>query len=182
MTKQITMPNAPATRRQTWMLFCLTKRDYRGDGLTVQQASDLIDQLMKDSKKPAAQKGAADFGAILALARKAGLAAGNASKPTPMVVYEADGLSNRPKPGGQVWHESEGVCGFAWIVVNPARGAFINYCRKHKIGRKEYGGGWCVEWVHDFNQSMQRKEAYARAYAEVLRAHGINASTRSRMD
>lgn len=35
-------PEAPATKRQLWALFCLTKQDYRDKGLTRQQASDLI--------------------------------------------------------------------------------------------------------------------------------------------
>jgi hypothetical protein len=37
-------------------------------------------------------------------------------------------------------------------------------------------------WVSDFNQSHQRKQAYAHAYAEALRAAGIEAFADSRLD
>ena len=37
-------------------------------------------------------------------------------------------------------------------------------------------------WVSEGGQSMERKEAYARAYADVLRAAGIEAYAGSRMD
>ncbi len=37
-------PNGPATKRQTFALFCATKKDYRGAGLTYQQASDLLSE------------------------------------------------------------------------------------------------------------------------------------------
>jgi hypothetical protein len=37
-------------------------------------------------------------------------------------------------------------------------------------------------WVFDYNQSMELKEAYAHAYAKVLRDAGFNAYANSRMD
>jgi hypothetical protein len=49
------------------------------------------------------------------------------------------------------------------------------------IGRKNYGSGWCIS-VRDFNQSLTRKEVYAHAFAEVLRANGVDAYVDSRMD
>jgi hypothetical protein len=36
--------------------------------------------------------------------------------------------------------------------------------------------------VRDFNQSLQKKEAYAYAFAKVLNQAGINAHVESRMD
>ena len=33
-------------------------------------------------------------------------------------------------------------CGFAWIVIRPARGPFITWCKKNGIGSNAYGGGW----------------------------------------
>ena len=35
-------PNAPATKRQTWAIFCATKKDVRNAGLTKQEASGII--------------------------------------------------------------------------------------------------------------------------------------------
>ena len=43
-------PDAPATRKQLWALFCATKRDHRNDGLTMQEASDLISKYLKEKK------------------------------------------------------------------------------------------------------------------------------------
>lgn len=37
-------------------------------------------------------------------------------------------------------------------------------------------------WVSQGGQSMQRKEAFARAFASVLKANGIDAFADSRMD
>jgi hypothetical protein len=50
MNEAINNPDDPATSRQLWALFCMTKKDYRGKGLTKQQASDLIGEL-KSGKK-----------------------------------------------------------------------------------------------------------------------------------
>ena len=42
-----------ATKRQLWALFCITKRDYRNDNLTMSQASELIQKLGKGGKSQA---------------------------------------------------------------------------------------------------------------------------------
>jgi len=122
-----------------------------------------------------------DYAAIHREAHSAGMAAGKAAIPTPMTVYEADGLSNRPKPGGKSWYVSEGVCGFAWVTIPDGRSSFARWAAKQKLGHKGYPKGFDL-WVHQFGQSMTRKEAYARAYAKVLRDNGIDAYPRSRMD
>lgn len=48
---------------------------------------------------------------------------------------------------------------------------------------RHYYGGTSV-WVGGFNQSMQKKEAYARAFAAVVNEHvaGVSAYASSRMD
>ena len=43
MTRNIL--NKEATKRQLWALYCITKKDYRNDGLTYDQASELIKTL-----------------------------------------------------------------------------------------------------------------------------------------
>jgi len=40
-------PDAPATKRQTWAIFCLKGGDVRNKGLTQQQASDMIQDLLE---------------------------------------------------------------------------------------------------------------------------------------
>jgi len=75
----------------------------------------------------------------------------------------------------------EGLCGFAWINISPARGAFVTYLKAQAIAGKGYYGGYEV-WVREFGQSIDRKSAFAGAFAEVLRKYGINASAGSRLD
>ena len=77
---------------------------------------------------------------------------------------------------------SDGVCGFAWVNIKPARGKFVKFLKDNNIGRKDsYYGGWTV-WVSDFGQSVTRKENYARAFAKVLGDYGITAYSMSRLD
>ena len=124
----------------------------------------------------------ARFEALVARAEAAGNEALVAATPTPMVVTETDVITGRPTEGGKSWYVSEGVCGFAWIKVRPGTSSFARWAVKNSPGwRKSYGGG-IDRWVSEGRQSMTRKEAFARAYAEVLREAGINAYARSRMD
>lgn len=44
-----------ATSRQLWALYCITKRDYRGDNLSKKEASELIASF-KDGKSPVKAK------------------------------------------------------------------------------------------------------------------------------
>lgn len=47
----------PATKRQTWALYCLTHKDYRSENLSAEQASNLIKELMeKKNIQPKAKK------------------------------------------------------------------------------------------------------------------------------
>ncbi len=127
-----------------------------------------------------------DWKAVYDLAHKAGLEAVDKATPTPMVVYESLGLSDIPKPGGKSWVVPSGLCGFAWIVITPATSSFVRFLKAKGIGRKHYYGGWSI-WVPSLfsdarDQSVEYKEAYARAFASVLREHGITARAESRLD
>ena len=129
---------------------------------------------------------------MVALWRKA-VAAGDAAlaacTPTPMIVTEhANPLDDNSAPVKK-WFVSGGVCGFAEVRV-PYKGkgiTFINAMKKagmageRKAWSKHYHGGYYY-WVSVGGQSMQLKEAWARAAAEVLCAAGIDAWMTSRMD
>lgn len=108
---------------------------------------------------------------LFAKAHKAGMQAGNDITPTPMTVVG----------GGRSYYVGEGVCGFAWVNIKPARGKFVQWLKANGKGHKSYYGGYDV-WVGEFGQSMTRKEAYGRAFAQVLVEAGINAYMMSRMD
>lgn len=123
-----------------------------------------------------------DFRLIYEAADRAGAAAAAATVPEPMLVYETAGLTDTPLKGGKQWVVEGGVCGFAWVNIKPARGGFVTYLKSQGIGRHDsYEGGWTI-WVHQYGQSMERKHAYAAAFAQVLKEHGINAGAYARMD
>jgi len=74
-----------------------------------------------------------------------------------------------------------GLCGFAWVSIFPARGSFVNYLKSKGIGGKAYGGGYEI-WISDYGQSVDLKSAYAGAFASVLEKYGIRAYGGSRLD
>jgi hypothetical protein len=122
------------------------------------------------------------FDCIFATAHEAGMAAAKACTPVPMIVQQHASMANDASPVEKEWLVGGGVCGFAWIKVNPANCMFANWCKKNNKGKTDsYEGGLTI-WVHEFGQSMERKVAYAGAFACVLCEFGIDASTRSRMD
>ena len=115
-------------------------------------------------------------------AHNAGMKALQASTPTPMVVYDADPRTGAPVAGGKQYYESEGACGFAWVNIRPASTSFSRYLSDQKIASKDsYEGGMKV-WVSQGGQSITRKEAYASAFADALRTHGVKADAGSRLD
>lgn len=73
------------------------------------------------------------------------------------------------------------TCGFAFIHF-AGNTSFGRWAKNTGLAfRSSYWGGNMIS-VHDYDQSMSRKSAYANAYAEVLRTHGINAYSRSQID
>jgi len=122
-----------------------------------------------------------------------GMAALNAAKPTPMNVVQTDILTGKPLPGATVYHEPEGMCGFAWISIPNRRKTakheaspqanrdFTRWLKANNRGHKAYYGGWDI-WVSEGNQSIERKEAYARAFSAYLNECGITSYPGSRLD
>lgn len=122
-----------------------------------------------------------EYFAWWAEADAAGRAAADACKPTPMVVEQhANPLDDRSEVK-QSWYVADGVCGFAWVTFHPGGSSFARWACKVKDCRSAYHGG-VQHWVSDYGQSMQRKEAYARAFARAIAAHGVTAYPGSRMD
>ena len=109
--------------------------------------------------------------------------AGHGCTPTPMVVGQpTTPLGNDIDYEKDTYYVADGVCGFAWVNIKPARGKFVKFLKDNNIGRKDcYYGGYTV-WVSEFGQSMHRKENYARAFTSVLRENGLTAYNMSRMD
>jgi hypothetical protein len=109
-----------------------------------------------------------NFENALTIGRKAGLDC----TPVPMIVNGTD----------RSFFVGDGVCGFAWIEIRPARGGLVTYLKKSKQGYySEYERAYIFN-IHDFNQSLTRKEAMAEAMAEHLRKCGYNVFANSRID
>jgi hypothetical protein len=131
----------------------------------------------------------AEFQSLHDKAHAAGMAAGEAAVPAVMHLVERENPFDDSSRVVQRYVEPEGPCGFAWINIRPGNSPFAIWAKKQgrpgrpdwELARKSYYGGVDI-WVSEFGQSMQRKEAYARAYAEVLREAGIKAHSMSRMD
>ena len=115
-------------------------------------------------------------------ANRAGFAAGEKSKPVPMVVSEHANPLNDASPVKNQWFVESGVCGFAWVKVRNGNSSFAKWLMKNKLARKSYYGGVEIS-ISAHGQSMERKEAHAREMARVLiEKLGIEAYADSRMD
>lgn len=111
---------------------------------------------------------AREFEKLWIKAEMAGIEAAEKLVPTPMVV------ANK-------WFVEGGVCGFAWVNVKPGTSSFAQWLKKEKDGYNDYYGGVSIS-IHRYGQSMEKKEAHARAMAAVFSAAGFRAASLSRMD
>lgn len=84
-------------------------------------------------------------------------------------------------------------CGFAWVKIKPAKGGFVNYCKKNNLGSVAYNGGYQIwkpgGWPSSaevgfqiYGQSMDVNEEGSRAFAKVLRDNGLEAYMECRAD
>jgi hypothetical protein len=109
------------------------------------------------------------------------MAAADSCTPTPMVV----GSPSTPwgsdidyaKP---TYYVADGPCGYAWVKIK-GRGAFAKWAKQTGVARPSALGGYTI-YPSLMTQSIERKEAWANAYAQVLRDHGIEAYVDSRLD
>jgi hypothetical protein len=120
--------------------------------------------------------------ALMRAAHAAGMAAGTAAVPPMMVVREHVNPLNDNSPVAREWRVPEGPCGFAWVTVRPGNSRAAKVMRDTLGARIDSYAGGMMLWVSAFNQSIVRKEAFAEAFAETLRAAGIRATAGSRLD
>ena len=119
---------------------------------------------------------------IFAEALAAGRVAGEAAEPTPMVVGTPTTLlGNDIDYNKPTYYVADGVCGFAWVVIRPGNSSLARQAVKLDIGSSAYGGGVSI-WIRDHGQSLDRKKRHAKAYADVLQGHGVDAYAQSRID
>jgi hypothetical protein len=112
------------------------------------------------------------FYSVLTEAKDVGYDAGDNMTPHGMTVVDAR----------QSHFIADGVCGFAGIVIHPANSPFANWLKKNQFASSNYGGGVYIR-IGAHNQSLQRKEANARAMVTVFKKWGLeNVYSTSRMD
>ena len=113
---------------------------------------------------------------------EAGAKAGHAAVVDPMVVGSPSTLlGNDVDPSKPTYVVEGGVCGFAGVVIKPARGKFVSYLKYLDRGRKHYYGGYYIP-CEAFGQSLTRKEAWWRAFVGVLGEAGVGCYMDSRID
>ena len=123
------------------------------------------------------------FSDLWARAKRAGLAAGNAITPRPMVVgtpttpFGNDIDMTKPQ-----YYISEGLCGFAWVNVKPGNSRFANWLKRHGHARSDSYYGGVTIWISEHGQSYERKVKHAGVLAAVLREGGIEAHAADRLD
>ena len=115
----------------------------------------------------------ARFNDIIEQALQAGEKAGIECRPLPMGVCTTDGKL--------IDIVDDGACGFAWVTIKPANSSFAIWGKKNGLFKSAYGGG-VMYWVRGFGQSVERKAAFAGAFAKVLRDNGIKAYAGDRLD
>jgi hypothetical protein len=129
------------------------------------------------------------FELVCEKADAAGRAAVEKLQVVPMIVGQETGFfSGKIDYTKPTYYVEDGVCGFAWVDVYP------EYKGNTRLGKEErrileangfkkkFEGSAYYKWVSDYNQSMQKKEVYARAFAEILRENAIKAYSGSRLD
>lgn len=100
----------------------------------------------------------------------AGMQAGQNACPTPMVVAQRADMLDDSSPIVKVYEPvMDGVCGFGWVTVLSGNSRTANWLKKNfpKKWGKAYEGGVRM-YVHEFNQSYERKMKFAHAFADVL--------------
>jgi hypothetical protein len=121
------------------------------------------------------------FEALYNKANEAGKAAVEGFKPQPMIVGSPSTfLGNDIDPSKPTYFVEDGVCGFAWVQFK-GNTPWGRWAKKNAKARPGYPSGLQIS-VHAYNQSMQKKEVYAAAFAKVLQEAGIEAYSNSRMD
>lgn len=75
-----------------------------------------------------------------------------------------------------VYPQDGGLCGGAYTLVRPARGAFVKWLKSQGMGDNGVYGGWEVNCPVDVRtQNADIHEAVERAFAKVLKDNGIKA-------
>lgn len=76
----------------------------------------------------------------------------------------------------------DGWCGFAHVSVHPAHCNFAKWLVKNKLASYSQIGKGVRMYVGDFDQSLDKKTAYAGAFSRVLIDAGVKSKSHSKID
>ncbi len=86
-------------------------------------------------------------------------------------------------------HGEPMYCGFANVLIRPARGPFVAWLKSNDIGGSGTYGGYRIPWhliseghPNSYTQSMDIKEVGCEAFADTLEKYGLKAYMQSRAD
>lgn len=112
--------------------------------------------------------------------------------PTPMIVgTPTTPLGNDVDMTKQVWYVADGVCGFAYVVLENGRTGFAQWLLKNGLGNKWWSGGRTKGVVVNTyprfgfaepGQSYEKSKFVAGKVAARLRDYGIDAWVDARID
>ena len=94
---------------------------------------------------------------------------------TPAPIHVSD-----PRTG-QSWTGRGGVCGYACVVIRPGNCSYAHWAKKNLGARRAYYGGVSFS-VLGSTQSYEKRNAYATAFAEILRNVNIDAMADGSID
>lgn len=181
----INNPDEPASKKQLWALFCIYKKDFRNQGLTKSQASELIkkgvaEKQQKSSGKSLESKICEHIETVLKpkLDNKMADAFDNQS-----VVGDAD-LEGNLIPGRKRYKFFGGGCGYAWIKYDGRNKKLGEVTDEYlEIYRKKYWKKFAEEYIRKYkekemgavlSQDLDIQYAIKQAALDFAESIGIN--------
>jgi len=112
--------------------------------------------------------------------------------PQPMIVgHPSTPLGNDVDPTKPMWYVADGVCGFAYVILESGRTGFAQWLLKNGLGSKWWSNGRTKGVVVNTfprlgfaepGQSFEKNKFVAQKVAARLRAEGIDAWVDARID
>jgi len=180
-----------ATKRQLWALYCITKKDWRGENLTFEKASEMLSELTRESR----EKENKVLSAIIN-GRKKGIEAMKEFREPDAIIYETEGLSERPKEGRKAYYEkSFSGCGWCYLLTWDRELVRIlkriakkdkeeeEWRHKEFTLQKNYQSGWKIKCAECYsNGHIERLKAYYKGIKEELEKLGYEVFVHVRLD
>jgi len=135
--------------------------------------------------------------AVLLWERAYGIAYAHGANTLPRPMVFTTHISGQ-KPTSDI--VTEGMCGFAWVTFYYRNKECREFCkhimtaqtehqmtirdssmRYHQNQGRDEPACWKV-WVGDYNQSMERKSSFAKAFMAIMQMAGIPCTAGERMD